>query len=223
MTAFCSMVVRLLIVCAAIIGVESALQPNCRGCFNSKTGVCVLNLDGPSCPLCNTTADCATLGADFQFMNGSVNIWPSGCLAELEAKGGSCSGRLEPFDCDHEKYAKVNSTLDECFAEAKKMHTELRPVKYIGWQRALGSLPTFNCAVLFGEFKGDCVWGPHWSYYDLASGQSKKQCCQLQGSTCNEGGGYYYQPMTDNGMMMDKPDARRGALALRDDGDVLQV
>ena len=54
----------------------------------------------PGCPLA-TPAACEALG--LPFLDTDANTWPSGCLAQLEAKGMACASRLQPYSCAHEK------------------------------------------------------------------------------------------------------------------------
>eukprot|EP01051_Picozoa_sp_SAG22_P000404 SAG22_NODE_11_length_35583_cov_107.128790_4_plen_188_part_00 len=115
--------------------------PNCAGCFNATSGGCTVNSLAPAgaadpCPP-STAATCSA--ANLPYLNESVNAWPTGCLARIEGKGSLAC--IEPFSCDHEKYANENSTLAECEAEAKRLHTVLRPAKYIGWNGPGAHMP----------------------------------------------------------------------------------
>ena len=122
----------------------------------------------PGCPLA-TPAACEALG--LPFLDTDANTWPSGCLAQLEAKGMACASRLQPYSCAHEKYTRHANTTEECLLFGRMLNAS-----YVGLAPAAeGNEGAFDCDAIF-EFRGGCVWPGDWQYYELHTGARKSSC-----------------------------------------------
>ena len=157
--------------------------PNCRGCFNETSGVCVLDTDpggDPTCPLATPT-DCAAIG--LPYLNNSLDIWPKGdgCLAEVVAEGKLCMSVLEQHGCSGGALHAPNQTA--CAEMALK-----RGASYIGWipTHEPPGLTAENCLIVTGEFAAGCAGCEgceYWTYTELESGETRHSCavrCRIQ-------------------------------------------
>ena len=148
-------------------------EPNCEGCFNQTSGVCVIDVrdDAGACPLA-TPADCKA--KSLPFMNNSLDTWPTGCLAIIQADGRDCMGRLEDHACDD--FTQHANTAAECATKSKALNAT-----YMGFRLTHDppGMTSINCQSIFRTFKAMCagfMGAEYDTYTELATGKQKFPC-----------------------------------------------
>jgi hypothetical protein len=163
-----------LFIALTLVPFAASGAPNCQGCFNNKTGVCILDTDpggDPNCPLA-TPADCKAI--NLPYLNNSLDMWPTGCLCALEAEGKDCMSVLEQHDCDD--FTQHADTAEECAAKSKKLNAT-----YIGFvlTHDKPGMRSINCQSIFKSFNAGCAGfegAKFWTYSDLKTGEKKYPC-----------------------------------------------
>ena len=132
------------------------LYTDCVGCFNSQSGVCLLNPDD-TCKLFNKS-QCNAKGPPWKWSNTSLNAWPTGCLSIVEAVGLPCGGLL-PMCPEDNYYLPHANTAQLC---GKRAHAN--DIKIFGYDGlAAGDPESYNCFAI-KTFNAGCVW-QKWNYY----------------------------------------------------------
>ena len=132
------------------------LYTDCVGCFNSQSGVCLLNPDD-TCKLFNKS-QCNAKGPPWKWSNTSLNAWPTGCLSIVEAVGLPCGGLL-PMCPEDNYYLPHANTAQLC---GKSAHAN--DIKIFGYDGlAAGDPESYNCFAI-KTFNAGCVW-QKWNYY----------------------------------------------------------
>ena len=132
------------------------LYTDCVGCFNSQSGVCLLNPDD-TCKLFNKS-QCNAKGPPWKWSNTSLNAWPTGCLSIVEAVGLPCGGLL-PMCPEDNYYLPHTNTAQLC---GKSAHAN--DIKIFGYDGlAAGDPESYNCFAI-KTFNAGCVW-QKWNYY----------------------------------------------------------
>jgi hypothetical protein len=156
---------------------QSLTDPNCIGCFDTKTGMCQLDTNLTTCTLDPNNCPKGTT-----FVNNSMDAWPGGCLALLDAAGSNCMPLLFKHECNGG--AEIADNLTHCKELANEQGAD-----YIGWNGDPKSgenwpLPpgerALSCLISNGRaFEAGCAGceGCQYStYFQLSSGESKHSC-----------------------------------------------